>query len=78
MHDNYKWEEGTIFNIYECNKSGRPILMASCGFRVYREVGKKLRTDAQGRVFDGWSERYDENIPVFSPRIHAHLTRINN
>ena len=45
MHDNYKWEEGTCFYIFEDNSCGRPVLMAQCGFRVYREVGKKLRTD---------------------------------
>lgn len=68
MHDKIKWEEGTIFNVIEDNTSGRPVLVGNCGFRVYRDHGKKMRQDERGQ-FDGWSSRYDEYIPVFSPRI---------
>lgn len=75
-HDTFKWEESTIFNIFEDNSDGRTVLMANVGFRVYRTEGNKLRTDERG-VFDGWSAKYDENIPVYSPRVQAHLTRVN-
>ena len=51
--------------------------MAHIGFRVYRSYGKKLRQDEQGRTYDGWSSKYDEAIPVFSPRIQPHLARVN-
>lgn len=69
VHDLYKWEEATLFRVYAANSGGRSVLMGDIGFRVYREVGLKLRTDDQGRTYDGWSERYDEHIPCFSPRI---------
>ena len=29
-------------------------------------------------VYDGWSARYDEWIPMYSPRIQAHLSHSNN
>ena len=75
-HDKYKWEEATVFNIIEDNSGGRPVLMGNVGFRVYRTVGKKIRQDERG-TYDGWSNRYDEWIPVYSPRLHAHLSRVN-
>ena len=68
-HDKFKWEEATIFDIKQDMSSGRPVLMGNIGFRVYREEGKKMRTDENGRKYDGWSNKYDEDIPVFSPRI---------
>mmetsp|Transcript_393 Transcript_393/g.548 ORF Transcript_393/g.548 Transcript_393/m.548 type:complete len:291 (-) Transcript_393:8442-9314(-) len=76
MHDSYKWEEGTIFEVSERMVDGRRILAGNCGFRVYRSVGKKIRTDEHG-VYDGWSSKYDEWIPLYSPRIQAHLARVN-
>ena len=76
MHDKIKWEEGTVFNIVEDNTGGRSVLLGNCGFRVYRDHGKKMRQDERG-TFDGWSSRYDEYIPIFSPRIQGHLTRVD-
>jgi len=67
-HDKFKWEESTLFKIFEDNSGGRPVLYANTGFRVYRSEGKKLRSDERG-VYDGWSSKYDEDIPVFNPRI---------
>ena len=75
-HDGFKWEEATAFNILNDTMNGRAVLMANVGFRVYRTEGKKIRTDERG-TYDGWSNRYDEWVPVFSPRIHPHLTRVN-
>ena len=66
MHDLLRWEQGTIFDVREDSSNGRPVLMANCGFRVYMEDGKKA--DAIGK-FNGWSNRYDEFIPVFNPRL---------
>lgn len=68
MHDKFKWEEGTIFDIVENTDSGRPVMLANCGFRVYRTNGKKAREDEKG-IYDGWSNKYDEYIPIFSPRL---------
>lgn len=37
MHDDLKWEEGTIFDVSQDMSDGRPVLVGNCGFRVYRE-----------------------------------------
>lgn len=45
--------------------------MAYFGLRVYREPTKNLtveRKDARG-TYEGWSDRFDAWIPVFSPRV---------
>ena len=76
-HDKFKWEEATIFNVFEDTTCGRPVLYGNIGFRIYRDEGKKIRFDENGRKYDGWSSKYDEDIPVFSPRIKPHLSRVN-
>ena len=68
VHDKFKWEEGTIFSTFIDNTGGRPVTMANVGFRVYRSEGKKIRQDEKG-VYDGWSNKYDEDIPLFCARI---------
>ena len=71
MHDNIRWEQGTIFSVTEeTTRTGRKVLQAQCGFRIYCEDGKKV--DNVGR-FNGWSDRYDEPIPIFNPRLCPHL-----
>jgi ubiquitin carboxyl-terminal hydrolase 34 len=42
------------------------VLTALVGMRVYRKNGQ--RQDDRGS-YDGWSDRFDERIPVYSPRI---------
>ena len=74
-HDKIKWEEATIFNVGEDTSSGRPILVGNIGFRVYREEGLRMKEDERGK-FDGWSCKYDEYIPIYSPRIQVHLSRV--
>ena len=54
----------------ETTHTGRKFLEAQCGFRVYCKDGMKL--DLHGR-FDGWSDCYDERIPIFNPRLCPHL-----
>ena len=52
-------------------QAGRQVLMAYIGFRVYTDKippGKQEKKDALG-TFVGWSEKFDEWIPMFSPRI---------
>ena len=53
---------------------GRFVEYGYVAFRVYRSQGKKLREDEKG-VYDGWSKKYDEWIPLFSPNIVPHLTK---
>lgn len=67
-HDKFKWEEATIFNVTEMKADGRPHLVANIGFRVYRPTGKKIKEDGKG-TYDGWADRYDEYIPIYSPRL---------
>ena len=42
--------------------------MIYVGFRVYRETDNQYRKDNRG-TFEGWSDRFDEWVPAFSPRI---------
>jgi len=46
--------------------------MATVGMRIY--VASGPRHDERGN-YDGWGDRFDEKIPVFSPRLCAFLSR---
>lgn len=46
--------------------------MAHVGFRIYQENGSK--SDEKG-AYEGWSNRFDEWISIFSPRIQLYLTK---
>ena len=51
--------------------------MARIGFRVYTDkapIGKPIKNDEIGQYI-GWSERFDEDIPLFHPRIQRYQTR---
>ena len=75
MHDNIKWEQGTIWDVEEqTTPSGRTVLIANIGYRVYCEGGKK--SDQHGS-YDGWSIKYDEGLPIFNPRFAPHFTYFN-
>ena len=74
--DKLNWEESTIFTISEETLGGRTYLVGHVGFRVYRSHGKKMKKDERGD-YDGWGDKYDEHIPLFSPRIQKHLTHVN-
>lgn len=76
-HDKYNWEEATIFSTARKVEMGREVTMAFIGFRVYRSYGKKMRSDERG-LFDGWSSKFDEWIPIYSPRIQPHLSKVGN
>ena len=61
------WNRSTIFNIK--NKyiaEDRTIRLARIGFRVYQANGSK--SDEEGR-FEGWSNKFDDNISIYSTRI---------
>ena len=45
--------------------------MVNVGFRIYRETGKKYNKDRRG-TYIGWSEKNDEWLPVFSPRLQQY------
>ena len=46
----------------------RVVDMAYIGFRVYRKTDSQYRKDARG-TYEGWSDRFDEWIPLYSPRL---------
>ena len=69
IHDKGTWCAGTIFEVKEKTVSpGRVILLGYCAFRVYREKTNSVKRDERG-VFEGWSSKFDEWIPLFCPRI---------
>ena len=51
---------------------GREVDMAYIAFRTYRDkpMGPQQKHDERG-TFDGWSQKFDEWIPVYSPRLAA-------
>jgi len=46
--------------------------MATIGMRIYLPSG--ARHDERGS-YDGWGDRFDEKIPLYSPRLCPLLTR---
>ena len=76
MHDKATWNKGTIFNIETKQISPtRSYVQAYAAFRVYRENSNSMRKDNRG-TFEGWSEKFDEWIPIFSPRIMPWQSRV--
>lgn len=71
--DTFKWLKATIISIKEeVGDDGRTFLLARVGMRVYLPTGS--RRDERGD-FDGWGERFDEWIPVYSPRLCPFKTK---
>ena len=75
-HDKIKWEEGTIVRSKMTSIGAlRPFEEVEVGFRIYTEMGKNIKKDDKGRSYIGYSERLDQWIPLYSPKIQPHLTR---
>lgn len=72
LDDCGKWLKATIIAIDEVNDKGRKVPMATVGMRVYTATGP--RQDARGR-YEGWGDRFDEQIPIYSPRLAPFLTK---
>lgn len=64
--DTYTWLKATIIKIFDAEESGREFPMARVGLRVYVPTGQ--RRDDRG-AFDGFAERFDEMMPLYSPKI---------
>jgi len=48
----------------------RSVEMAYVGFRVYREKkGTQYMQSDQKGTFKGWTHKFDEWLPIYSPRI---------
>ena len=62
------WYPSTILNFKQHTQSnGRLWTLVRVGFRVFTPSGQK--TDDEGKKYIGWSRRFDEWIPLWSPRI---------
>lgn len=66
VHDKFNWEPATIFQTRIQREGDRQYEEAFIAFRIYEENGKK--EDARGK-FNGWTSKFDEWIPLYSPRI---------
>lgn len=72
LDDCGKWLKATIIGIEEVEDKGRVLPTATVGMRIYTPTG--ARQDGRG-CYEGWGERFDEKIPVYSPRLSLFLTR---
>jgi hypothetical protein len=68
IHDKASWNKGTIIDYKTIEMMDRKVLMAYCALRVYRDIPNCPKKDDRG-TYEGWSERFDDWVPVFSPRI---------
>lgn len=68
VHDKSNWNKATILGYKTIELQSRTILMANCALRVYRDIPGSTKKDERG-TYEGWSDRFDEWVPVFSPRI---------
>jgi hypothetical protein len=64
--DTHNWRPSTVIGIYKTEDDGKDIPMVRVGLRIYMENGP--RTDARG-AYDGFGEKFDEHIPLYSPKI---------
>ena len=72
-HDKSNWNKSTILDIKEQTISPeRTVKIAFVAFRIY--VEKSIKSDEVG-PYDGWSNRFDEWIPLYSPRIQPFYTK---
>jgi hypothetical protein len=76
VHDKATWNKATIFEIKKQTVGpGRVIDVAYCALRVYRDIPNSIRKDERG-TYEGWSVKFDEWVPVFSPRLMPWATKV--
>lgn len=62
------WYPSTVLDLKDhTDMEGRSWALVKVGFRLYREDATK--PDEDGRTYEGWSSRFDEWIPLWSPKI---------
>jgi len=71
LDDTWKWLKATVIGIEDVDDHGRVVKMATIGMRIY--VASGPRQDERG-CYDGWGERFDEQIPLYSPRLSPFLS----
>jgi hypothetical protein len=72
LDDTYTWRQSTLIRLYEEKEGDKVIPMALVGLRVYQANGP--RSDERG-PYDGFGQRFDEKIPLYSPKITGYRTR---
>lgn len=76
VHDKTSWCKSTIFHVKKQTISpGRVIDLAYCAARVYRDHKDTKQRDARGS-YEGYSEKFDEWVQVFCPRIAPWATKV--
>lgn len=74
-HDKSSWLKATIFETKQQTIApDRVITLAYIAYRVYRQKANQIRKDERG-TYEGWSSKFDEWIPIFSPRLMPWQTR---
>jgi hypothetical protein len=77
VNDKTQWNKSTIFEVKKKTiTQTRVIDLAHCCLRIYRPHNNQQRSDERG-TFEGWSQKFDEWMPIYSPRIQPFLTRTN-
>jgi hypothetical protein len=62
------WYASTILEFKDqSDNDGRIWPMINVGFRLYREDA--VKTDDGGKKYEGWSTRFDEWVPLWSPKV---------
>lgn len=62
------WYAATIMGVSQMEENERIIPQVKVGFRMYHPEGNKEDENTKEKFF-GWSERFDEWMSVYSPRI---------
>lgn len=76
VHDKSTWNKSTILSFNNVKQGpDRAPLMVHCALRVYRDIPNSLRKDERG-TYEGWSSKFDEWVPVYSPRIALWGTKL--
>jgi hypothetical protein len=77
-HDKFSWNKATLVKTDEVKIQGtdRVYPQVRVGYRIYRDAtGPTAKKDERG-TFEGWSEKQDDHMPVFCPRIAPWATRV--
>ena len=62
------WYASTVLEVKEeKDAEGRTWDMLKIGFRLYRDDAQKL--DDEGKKYEGWSAKFDEWVPRWSPKV---------
>ena len=70
--DTFKWLKATVIAMGDQVEEARTVPTVLVGLRIYLPTGQ--RRDDRGN-FDGWSDRFDEKIPLYSPRMCRFMTQ---